>query len=130
MKNLFIALATLVAVGCSKDGGDPEPEPNTPTTFVFRQTIDNLLSNCMAGYYTPDGFCKKLGDLGDLSRAGQLSSEITITIDTLNYVYFFNDHGRFESSFKLEQNKRNIFDLRADAKGIEVDKTDPAQYPH
>lgn len=130
MKKLlsFILLVTLFA-SCSSDDNEPTQDY---TSFVFEQTIDNSLPNCVAGY-KKDGKYFKLGNLGTLDKKNQQSPEIIINDQSINEVYFFSDHFgciMTDHIFTLKANTKNVFKLLETYKGIQItDKTDPTQYP-
>lgn len=142
MKKLsLLLLLPIFLFSCSSDDKEVEPKelPNEEptqdyTSFVFEapSVTDYILENCVAGYYTKDGLCKKIADLGNINLQNP-SKEITVTNDTLVNVYFFADilgTKRFKPVYKLEKNKKNIFKISENTTGIEVDKEDPKQYPH
>lgn len=128
MKKLFtlLLLATML-ISCSSDDDNDQDY----TSFVFEQTADVNLTKCVAGY-KKDGKYIKLGDLGDLSK-GKQSPEIRVNDNSITEVYFFTDYNavsRFDYTYVLKKNTKNIFKLTDGIKGIGVtDKTDPAQYP-
>lgn len=130
MKQLLtLLLLCTFFIGCSSD--DDPVFGQDYTSFVFHQTVDNNLKNCVAGY-KKDGKYYKLGDLGDLSK-DKYSPEIRINDNTITEVYFFtgfNGGVRVDKTYTLKKNTKNIFDLTNDIKGIPFsDKTDPTQYP-
>ena len=86
MKNLFYLLfaVSLFAVSCSSSNDDPEP--NAPTTFTFIQNEINEQPNVVIGYYTEDGKCNKLAELGTLKK-GIASAEITVMDKTIKNIY-------------------------------------------
>lgn len=112
-------------------------KPQDYTSFIITIEEDYLYKNCLAGYYTPDGLCKKLGELGDISK-GVFSKEIRVTIDTLKHVYFFGETSNMiptgyfkrDTVFILEKNKKNIFTIKLETKGTILNKDDIYQYPH
>ncbi|MFV0331650.1 MAG: hypothetical protein ACK5KT_07080 [Dysgonomonas sp.] len=127
MKKLFtfLLLATFL-ISCSSDDDNDQDY----TSFVFEQTANVDLPNCVAGY-KKDGKYYKLGNLGDLSK-GKQSSEIRVNDNTITEVYFFTDYGpvRFDAVYKLKPNIKNIFKLTSDTGGIDItDKKDSTQYP-
>lgn len=92
------------------------------TSFVVTIDTSNKLVNCVAGYYTQDGLCKKLGDLGELTR-GVYSPEIKINIDTLTRIYVFTNTTkplRFERPYLLTKNIKNIFLVDINNSGISI----------
>ena len=130
MKKLLTLLLILpLLVSCSDD--DPVIPTQDYTSFVFEQTVDNNLPNCIAAY-KKDGKYYKLGNLGDLSLNKQ-SPEIRINDNSITEVYFFTDYlntVRFDAIYKLQFKSKNIFKLSSNVGGISVtDKTDPTQYP-
>ncbi|NDV95375.1 Ig-like domain-containing protein [Dysgonomonas sp. 521] len=108
------------------------------TSFVISINSVNDFRDCIAGYYTQDGLCKKLGDLGNLT-SNKYSPEIKVDIDTLQYVHIYYDlydmngiydfTGKVDTILKLKKNIKNIFIL-SNNKGIEVSKENKTQYPH
>lgn len=120
MKKIFIlSVLSLALVSCG-DG----------TSFVFQQTADNDLPNCVAAY-KKDGKFHKIADLGDLSL-DKFSPEVKVKkgIDT---VYFFTDlynTVQFVRPYVVERKKKNLFKLLKTDPGVPVfDKTDPTRYP-
>lgn len=113
-------------------GDDEKEEYQDYTSFVFIQTIDNELPNCIAGY-KKNGKYYKLGDLGTLKIKNQYSPEIRVNDNSITEIYLFNDLAggvRVDATYTLKPNIKNIFKILETIKGIEVtDKTDPAQYP-
>lgn len=101
------------------------------TSFVFVQTVDNDLPNCIVAYLK-DGQFYKIADLGTINIDNQ-SQEIKITDKNITDIYFFTDYistRRFDYIYKLKDNKKNIFRLTPDVKGLVVtNKSDPTQYP-
>lgn len=133
MKKLaLLALCLLIFSGCKKEPqSTPDPVFQDYTSFVFEQTIDNLLPNCVAGYFDADGYCWKIADLGDISK-GNSSSEITLPSEDIPSIYLFSDYygvRMLNKEFTLIKRTKNIFNLTADIGGIEVDKNNPKQYP-
>jgi hypothetical protein len=135
MKKLLLIFAVAVAAACTKvpqGGEEPEIDPNAPTSFVFEQTIDNLLPNCVVGYFDEEGFCWKLADLGDLQYKGQQSKEVIVEDELITEVYFFNDYMTprvLRRSFPIIKNIKNVFELREDDYANEVNKDNPKEYP-
>jgi hypothetical protein len=135
MKKPLITLLLVLAVcACEKDEQKKEPQPpyQEYTSFVVFQPVDNLLNNCVAGYYDEQGYCKKIGDLGDIKK-GEYSNEITIGIDTVPIIYVFTDYispRKLDTVFVLKRNIKNVFALGKITKGINVDKSNPYEYPH
>lgn len=130
MKKLFtLLLLTTLFISCSSD--DYNEPIQDYTSFVFEQTANVDLPNCVAGY-KKDGKYYKLGDLGDLSK-GKQSKEIRVTDNSITEVYFFTDYNavtRDNTVYTLQKNKKNIFKIVEGATGTGVtDKTDPTQYP-
>ncbi len=101
------------------------------TSFVFHQTVDNELPNCVAAY-KKDGKYYKLGDLGDLSL-NEYSPEINVRNKNIIEVYFFTDFNNtvmFSTVHTLERGKKNVFELLNSDYGIPVkDKSNPVYYP-
>lgn len=128
-KLLTLLLLTTLLISCSSDD-DPEVNQGY-TSFVFHQTVDNNLTNCIAGY-KKDGKYYKLGDLGDLSK-DKYSKEIRVDDNSITEVYFFTDYNggvRFNAVYKLNKNTKNVFDLLESVGGTSFgDKTDPTKYP-
>ncbi|MDH6309280.1 hypothetical protein M2451_001851 [Dysgonomonas sp. PFB1-18] len=123
MKKLFtlILLATLFVSCSSDDDNDIEPKQDY-TSFVVTVETSNVLKNCVAGYYTKDGKCKKLGDLGELTK-GVYSPEIRVDIDTLTRVYFFTNTTmwwRSKNPHILTKNQKNVIIIDNNTSGIEV----------
>jgi len=132
-KLLSFLLLSIFIFSCSSDDENTEPTQDF-TSFVFVQTIDNELTNCVAGYKN-DGKYYKLGDLGTLKTKNQHSPEIRVNDNNITEIYFFTDYdnnsaNRFDAVYSLKRNKKNIFELSSSTKGIPItDKTDPTQYP-
>lgn len=128
-KMISLLLIVPFFFSCSSD--EEKEESQDYTSFVFYQSVDNTLPNCVAAYKKNNKYYK-LGDLGELSK-GKYSPEIRIDDNSINEVYFFTDYNNvvmFDMVYKLSKNKKNIFSLTEDVKGIGVtDKTDPTQYP-
>jgi len=128
-KILFILSIICIFAACSSDDNTDQDY----TSFVIVTNEDVNLINSVAGYYTKDGYCKKIGNLGDLTK-GKYSNEIKIDIDTLNFIYLFSDYPfkstKSDTVFKLKKNQKNIFELGKYTKGIGVDPNDNKQYPH
>lgn len=143
MKKLSILLLILpfIFFSCSSDDNERMIEPTKPTeptqdytSFVFEVPSDvkYTFPNCVAGYYTKEGLCIKIADLGDLDYKTP-SKEIKVENDTLVNVYFFTDlisPRVFNTAFKLERNKKNIFTFKGKISGTPVDKGNPKEYPH
>jgi len=130
MKKLLLILFTVsLFISCSSDDDNDQDY----TSFVFEQTVDVTLPNCVAGYKKDDKYYK-LGNLGELSK-GKQSPEIRISDNSINEVYFFTDYNsiiRLDYVFTLNKNKKNIFKLTENMKGIiigEIGKSDPTKYP-
>lgn len=124
MKKLLYTLLfiTLAMTACSSDD-DNEPTQDY-TSFVVTIDTSNKLKNCVAGYYTKNGDCKKLGDLGELTR-GVYSPEIRVNIDTLTRVYIFTNTTmplRFKNPYILEKNKKNTITVANQTSGIGVNE--------
>jgi hypothetical protein len=122
---------------CSSD--DPIEPTQDYTSFVVNIDSENDFKDCITGYYTNEGICKKLGDLGDLTK-GKISKEIKINIDTLRYIYIFYDlydlngvytlTAKADIAFKLNKNVKNSFTIPSNFKGIQISKENMNQYPH
>lgn len=83
MKKLLSLLFILpLFMACSSD--DDNKTGQDYTSFVFHQTVDNNLTNCVAGY-KKDGKYYKLGDLGDLSK-DKYSAEIRVNDNSITEV--------------------------------------------
>lgn len=107
---LYILLGITLFTACSSDD-DNEPI-QTYTSFVFHQTVDNKLPNCVTAY-KKDGKFYKIADLGELSK-DKYSAEITVSDQSITEIYFFTDYlstRRIDVIFKLQKSKKNIFDL-------------------
>lgn len=126
---LYILLGITLFTACSSDD-DNEPI-QTYTSFVFHQTVDNKLPNCVTAY-KKDGKFYKIADLGELSK-DKYSAEITVSDQSITEIYFFTDYlstRRIDVIFKLQKSKKNIFDLTSAMTGVTItDKSDPTQYP-
>lgn len=130
MKQLLsLLLLCTFFIGCSND--DDPVFGQDYTSFVFHQTVDNNLKNCVAGY-KKDGKYYKLGDLGDLSK-DKYSPEIRVNDNSITEVYFFTDFNggvMFDKIYTLKKNSKNNFDLTNGVIGISYsDKSDSTQYP-
>ncbi|WP_051697552.1 Ig-like domain-containing protein [Prevotella sp. 10(H)] len=101
------------------------------TSFVFVQSADVVLPNCVAAY-KKDNKYYKLGELGNLSK-GMSSAEIPIEDKSITEIYFFTDYNgcvRTDFAFVLIKDTKNIFALESSLTGIRItDKSDPTQYP-
>lgn len=131
MKKLLYILFTITCfVACSSDDEPVEPKQDY-TSFMFEQTVDNDLPNCIAAYKKNNKYYK-LGNLGNLSK-GKQSPEIRINDNSITEVYFFTDYNgvvRFDYTYTLKKNNKNIFKLTTGVGGIKItDKADPSQYP-
>ena len=127
-KLLTITLLATLFVGCSSDDDD---QTQDYTSFVVTIETSNQLKNCVAGYYTTDGLCKKLGDLGELTQ-GIYSPEIRVNIDTLTRVYIFTNTVtplRIIQSYPIEKNIKNIITVRS-APTKQVDPNSIYEWPH
>lgn len=128
-KLIYLLLIFPFLISCSSDENEPMQDY---TSFVFVQTIDNELPNCIAAY-KKDGKYIKLADLGTLKTKNQESSEIIVNERSISEIYFFTDLAgcvRFDAIYRLKPNIKNTFNLLENTKGIQVtDKTDPTQYP-
>lgn len=71
-KILYIIFVSCLLIGCSKDD---EPDQQGYTSFVVWHNSDVNLYNSVAGYYTPNGKCIKLGDLGDLCQGSKIKRD-------------------------------------------------------
>lgn len=119
-KILYILFAICLFTACSSD--DDSEQTQNYTSFIVTIETSNKLKNCVAGYYTSDGLCKKLGDLGELTR-GVYSPEIRVNIDTLTQVYVFTNTTkplRFEKPYILTKNIKNILKVDINNSGISV----------
>lgn len=130
MKKILLLLLMLpLFVACSSDDDNDQDY----TSFVFEQTANVDLPNCVAGY-KKDGKYYKLGNLGDLSK-GKQSSEIRVSDNTITEVYFFTDYNgviMLDETYILKKNSKNIFKLLETTGGKivgEANKTDPSKYP-
>lgn len=131
MKKLFLLLLVLpFLAACSSD--DENEETQDYTSFVFVQTVNNILPNCIAAYLDNNNHYIKIANLGTISIDNP-SKEITIENDNITEIYFFTDYNhtvRTDAIFKLQKNKKNTFKLLENVGGIGIeDKTDPTQYP-
>ncbi len=128
-KIIFILIIIPFLFSCSDDEKDEKTQ--NYTSFVFEQTVNNDLPNCVAGY-KKDGKYYKIAELGYISL-GKPSKEIIIEDNLITEVYFFTDYmspRKFDATYKLTKNKKNIFKLLEATKGILItDKSDPTQYP-
>lgn len=129
MKKLsLLLLLPILFFSCSDD----KEETQDYTSFVFIQTVDNVLPHCVAAYLDKDSHFIKIADLGTISLDNS-SKEITINDENITDIYFFTDYNnivRFDAIYKLKKNTKSIFKLEKYTKGIEItDKTDPTQYP-
>lgn len=130
MKKLLILFTAIALAACSKDNGTNEPEQDY-TSFMFYTLEDLTFPNCVAGYFDDEGYCWKLGDLGELTK-DKMSSEIIIEDVDITYVYLFTDYFgsvMFDYAFKVKSNIKNVFQIIPGTKGIEADKTNPKEYP-
>lgn len=128
-------------MACSSDDNERMVEPTKPTeptqdytSFIFEapEATFYTLENCVAGYYTNDGFCKEVAVLGGIHYE-KPSEEVKLTSHNITEIHIFTDLFdvvRLDTVFKLEQNKLNILVLKGKIKGIPVDKKDPKEYPH
>ncbi len=132
MKKLLTLLLLPLFISCSSEDNNEIEPTQTYTSFVFMQTIDNELPNCIAAY-KKDNKYYKLGELGILKSKNQYSPEIRVNEKSITEIYFFTDLAgcvRFDAIYTLKPNIKNIFNLLETTKGIPVtDKTDPTQYP-
>jgi len=132
-KLLTLLLIFPFLISCSSDDENTEPTQDY-TSFVVLQNSDTdlTLPNAVAGYYTSDGKCKKVADLGDLKK-GVESKEIKVS-DDITYVYIFSDYPqiatKLDKKFELTKNKKNIITLTSDLYGITVDPNNENEYPH
>jgi len=130
MKKILLLLLILPFMACSSDDDKNDQDY---TSFVFEQTVDVKLTNCVVGY-KKDGKYYKLGELGDLSK-GQTSSEIRVNDNSITEVYFFTDYNlviMLDAVYSLKKNTKNIFKLVEGVGGIgvgESGKSDPTKYP-
>jgi len=128
-KILFLLLAVSLFTACSDDDDNKGQDY---TSFVFYQTADVTLPNCVAGYKTPEGTYVKISDLGELSK-GEYSPEVRVNDNNITEIYFFTDYNgcvKFDAVYTLRKNTKNILKLLETTGGISVtDKTDPFQYP-
>lgn len=132
MKHLLYLLLTITLFSsCSKDDNDTD-EIQEYTSFSFITNEDIVFKNSVVGYYTKDGLCKKIADLGDLKR-GIVSDKYRIMIDTLSYIYFFSDYPhpsiKLDVAYILKKNTQNSFEIAKGTKGIPVDNSNPMEYP-
>ena len=129
MKKLFLLLISVCLFAACSDSDDKPKQDYT--SFVFYQTANVNLTNCVAGY-KKDNKYYKIGELGDLSK-GKYSPEIKMEDNSITEIYFFTDYNgcvRFDAIYNLTKYKKNILELLETTRGIKVtDKTDPAQYP-
>lgn len=103
---LYILLGITLFTACSSDD-DNEPI-QTYTSFVFHQTVDNKLPNCVTAY-KKDGKFYKIADLGELSK-DKYSAEITVSDQSITEIYFFTDYlstRRIDVIFKLQKSVYN-----------------------
>lgn len=133
MKQMKYILAVLLILPLFIACSDDDDNEQDYTSFVFEQTVDLTLPNCVAGYKKEDKFYL-LGSLGDISK-GKQSPEIRVNDNTITEVYFFTDYNstiRLDYVFNLNKNKKNIFKLTENMKGVivgETGKKDPTKYP-
>lgn len=126
-KLLTLILLTTLFISCDNDEDTQEY-----TSFVFHQTVDNNLTNCIASY-KKDGKYYKLGDLGDLFK-NKYSPEIIIKDTSITEIYFFTGENnravRFDTVYTLKKNIKNVFDFTDMIIGIGInDINDPSEYP-
>lgn len=125
---LYILFAVTLFTACSSDDDDNTQDY---TSFVFHQTVNNTLPNCIAAY-KKDGKFYKIANLGELSK-DKYSSDVRVNDNAITEIYFFTDYNggvRFDTTYKLKKNTKNIFDLLESIGGIGFsDKSDPTQYP-
>lgn len=134
MKQLSLLLLLPFFFSCSSD--DKEADNIEPTqdytSFVFVHNEPVNFINSVVGYYTKEGLCKKVAELGDLTQAKQ-SKEIKIENDNITELYFFTDYispRRLDAVYKLKKNSKNIFEIDRNTSGITVDKDNKQEYPH
>lgn len=129
-KLLYILFAVTLFNSCSSDDEPVTPTQDYTSFTIMQNQIDNE-PNVVVGYKV-DGKYKKVASLGDLKK-GIPSSEIKITDNSISELYIFSDYmgtSRSNITFTLKKNIKNVFEIPANAKGIEVkDKSDPTQYP-
>lgn len=134
-KLLFLLFALPLFISCGSD--EPDKPKQDYTSFVFEQTVDNVLPNCKAAYLNNEGFFIKIADLGTIDL-NTPSKEIKVTDDKITEIYFFTDYAvsnsetignRIDAVYKLTKNEKKNFKLLESVKGTDADKNDPKQYP-
>lgn len=134
---IFLLLPFFIMFACSNDNNETEPTQDY-TSFIFElpSTVSYDFPNCIAAYKKDNEF-HTIAKLGTLSAIVP-SKEITVTDESITEVYFFTDFGvmdaatdgnRFDAIYKLSKNKKNIFHIEANTRGIHVKKSDPTKYP-
>ena len=125
----LLFLLPILFFSCSSDDNEPKQDY---TSFVFEQTVDLDLPNCVVGYLDADKNYIKVAELGTLTL-DKPSKEIKVEDQNIKELYFFTDYNhvvRQDAVYTLLSNKKNIFKIASDVKGIPItDKTDPKQYP-
>jgi hypothetical protein len=141
MKKLPYILIMLIYVSCAKnDPKEPVDPPQDYTSFTVTIESSHDYRDCVAGYFTEDGLCHKIGDLGNLG-GGKVSPEIILQdesiVDYDIYVFtnLYDDLGKYAGTgragaFNLTIMKKNRIILDGHFNGILVPKNDPTQYPH
>lgn len=127
-KTLLLLSAFLLFTMCKEPKVLPKQDY---TSFVFYTSEDLVFSECVVGTLLPNGNYKKIGDLGKLTKNVH-SNEIIIEDESISEIYLFCNYYnfiRFDDTYLIQRNIKNIFEIIPGTKGILVDPTDPKQYP-
>lgn len=110
-------------------------ENQTYTSFVVTNTNEGAkYKNVVAGYFTKDGKCKKIADVGDLGP-NQSSNEIKIENSDVKEIFLFvtrvdNETYRMDPGHSIITGKKNEIKIAKNFTFVFVKKNDETQYPH
>lgn len=132
-KSLTILLMIILSapfIACSDD--DKNEPDQAYTSFVFKQDFTDYMSNVIFAYMK-DGKYIRLAELGDVVK-NIPSKEIRVDDPLITELHLFSDYPapsiKTDFIFKLRKNKKNIFEIPNDTRGLEIkDIKDPSQYP-
>lgn len=123
-KLLFLLLIVFTTISCQRGEEPFERKPSDQTSFVLTTYAkEATISNLMAGYYDENGVYKKISDIETVNYFKH-TKEIIIENDTLTYIHilrkeydYCNDKYYYYGtyiSFKLERNRKNVFEVHPD----------------
>jgi hypothetical protein len=123
-KLLLLFLLPALFLACSKND-EPEPEPEQGyTSFIIQGVISKGFIDSRIGYYDESGKSVLLMELGTLEPL--VDSKEFIMPEYHEIIYLFYDVSyRLEKPFRPKKNRKNVFVLAPDERGIDASENFP-----